>query len=194
MDRGEAMDQLRLESYSRALIDLNDDVNAFEFIEWYGSQPRTEFEPIIPAKADFVAFVKRHGKRKDWAVIRAERKERAAAEEREIQEHLAQRRRDGEAGNPVDEMIASAAPKRSVLTGWTIAELRAAADALEKGKAAFVPDPSDLTFEQREARRREFMKMAGVTSDEVEAIRRRMAGLIETYQVTEAGSVEVRRG
>ena len=192
---------MRLDSYSRALVELNDDANAFEFIEWYGNQPRGEFESIIPAKADFISFVQRHAKRKEWAAIRAEREAREEAEAREIQEDVERRKREGGPKDPVGDMIAAAAPKRSVLTGWTAAELRAAADALDAGKTVAVPDPKYLTWEERQARRREWMKANGITAEMMEQEKRRVLGIKDNpvpnnpgYQLDEAGSVEERRG
>jgi hypothetical protein len=86
LDRGEAMDEIRLESYSRALIEeFADDADTFTVLDRLSLTIRGAFDPIIPPKADLIRMVRGE----DWARKRNAAEERRVREEREDAEQIA---------------------------------------------------------------------------------------------------------
>jgi hypothetical protein len=80
LDRGEAMDEIRLGSYSQALVEsFTDDADTLTVLDRLSMTARAEYEPIIPAKSELILLVKKE----DWARKRKAREECEAQEERD---------------------------------------------------------------------------------------------------------------
>jgi hypothetical protein len=59
LNRGEEMDEVRLESYSTALAEeFPDDVDALAVLDHLGKSRRAEYEPRIPALGDLLGDVR----------------------------------------------------------------------------------------------------------------------------------------
>lgn len=92
LDRGEAMDEIRLESYSTALMEaFLDDADTVIVLRRLSNSIREEFEPIIPPKAELIVMVKRE----DWTRKRKAREEREAAEEKAYAQIVKEEREAG---------------------------------------------------------------------------------------------------
>lgn len=171
LNRGEEMDEVRLDEYSKALIEeFDDDSDTLAVLVKLARSRRAEYEPKIVELGELLARIRELGR---------ERRRKAASKstidefdamkaqwERERAEDIANGIPRGSATDEwMKEVQAAAAPpRRPSLSGWTAEELRAAADALDAGKEVEMPMARDGYAIAEEIRKR-----YGITREQQEA-------------------------
>jgi hypothetical protein len=111
LDRGEALDAIRLDSYSNALMEqFPDDIDTLTVLARLGETVREEFEPIIIPKADLLLMVRKEG----WARARAQREAKEAADEAAYREQVLRERAAGEQPFDLNAAMDALAKKKSL--------------------------------------------------------------------------------
>lgn len=85
--RGEVVDAIRLESYSKALAEFPDDQDTLEVLKVLATRRRAEFEPKIPELGDLLEMVRERLREKRRLEREARERALAEAEEQHRREH-----------------------------------------------------------------------------------------------------------
>jgi hypothetical protein len=171
LNRGEGMDEIRLNEYSKALAEeFDDDSDTLVILVKLSRSRRAEYEPKIIELGELLEMIREVGReRRHKTASKSSLKEFDAMKaqwERERAEDIA----NGiPRGSTTDEWMkevhaSPAPPRRPSLSGWTAEELRAAADALDAGREVEMPAAGDGYAVAAEIRKR-----YGITREQQEA-------------------------
>jgi hypothetical protein len=157
--RGDVMAPAILESYSKALAEEFSDADVMAVLDKRVRQKREQFEPKIPEMGEMLEWVRefvrdrRRAESESMAIRQMD--EMREVWEREREEDVAAGIPRVATGASLAERLAeqkeilglgatrAPAAKRPLLTGWTAAELRAAADAQDAGQDVELPTGED---------------------------------------------------